>query len=119
MLLHNAQLSPVDALQWLLDLMRARMQPRLDNGKIGIVQLLRAEDSPVRALMAQYDDCFREWYAFFADAMLVQGGMSLMQFMRYAESYVVLLFQMSTILRVWKVCSIHHSPRKLYLTYSL
>jgi hypothetical protein len=38
-----------------------------------------------RALMAQYDDCFREWYAFFADAMLVQGGMSLMQFMRYVE----------------------------------
>jgi hypothetical protein len=65
--------------------MRQRMQPRLDNGKIAIVQMLRAEDSPVRALMAQYDDCFREWYAFFADAMLVQGGMSLMQFMRYVE----------------------------------
>ena len=71
--------------------MRQRMQPRLDNGKIGIVQMLRAEDSPVRALMTQYDDCFREWYAFFADAMLVQGGMSLMQFMRYVQKNSILL----------------------------
>lgn len=65
--------------------------------------MLRAEDSPVRALMTQVDDCFREWYAFFADAMLVQGGMSLMQFMRYVRKTA---FFQETALTSPKICTL-------------